>query len=181
MTMTKQRSVAVVSLHGDLDAVHGLRERGFSSEAASVAEATALQAADALVIVAVPDARAHGRDADPESAWRGVVDAGLALAHGAVLTWCAAPAGREAGAVVFVVEAAALVGETAPAEAALAGALVSMSKALARELGPNGVVVNCVAAAADDPQGLAETLGYLVAGDHYFAGTVLSPAAGVIA
>jgi len=103
-----------------------------------------------------------------------------------------------AGNIVNVVPAAAITGERVSDGSAAAGAVLGLTRALAREVGPRGVQVNAIAPgtlgstahlpeAAQPPIGrglqppeIGETVRWLAEERHYFAGTVLSPAGGAL-
>jgi 2-hydroxycyclohexanecarboxyl-CoA dehydrogenase len=116
-----------------------------------------------------------------EDAWRTSLSDRLGLFFDAIQVFGPGLLATGAANVIAVVSASDLVGQTiSPGDAAIAGSSVALTKALAREFGPMGVAVNCVAAGGADAAAAADTVVYLADGGHYFAGSLFSPSAGVL-
>jgi NAD(P)-dependent dehydrogenase (short-subunit alcohol dehydrogenase family) len=179
--------------------VSGLDLRGGDADVAAtdVTDEAAVRAAVAavlertgrvdLLVTAADDRTGQAiLELEPE-AWQRVLDVHL---RGTVHAWRAVLPGmveRGSGAIVAVIPAEGIAGEDEPARSAAASAVLGAVRALAREFGPAGVVVNAVAPKAGAwspsgdaaPEAVAETVLHLARGEHYFAGQVLSPAGAV--
>lgn len=84
-----------------------------------------------------------------EEKWRAVIDANLTATFLAVRTFAPAMVARRRGAIVTMSSSAGrLPGLASPPYAAAKAAIVMLTGHLARELGPQGVRVNCVAPSA---------------------------------
>jgi len=138
---------------------------------------TAADHRSGITAIADLDAEAWGRTLDVHlrgtvACWRAVLPAMLQ---------------RGGGAIVAVVPAEGIAGEDEPARSAAASAVLGAVRALARELGPEGIVVNAVAPKAGPwsstgdaaPADVGATVVHLADGEHYFAGQVLTPAGAV--
>lgn len=126
--------------------------------------------------------------------WRETLKSHLLSA--ANLCWAALPAMLEAGRgniVTLSSDTALGAPATGVHSAAAAGALIGFTKALAIEVAPSGVQVNCVATslqvadAATSPLGravrpeeVAATVSYLAEQPHFFTGQVLCPDGGEV-
>lgn len=149
---------------------------------AAVAELERVHGAvELLVTTHAADADALAFDAIDPVTWRRALDEQLRMTvhcARAVLPGMLA-SGR--GQIVAVVSADALDGgERRSHRAAADGAVVGLTKGLAREYGPRGIAVNALAPGAIAPQQVAASVLFLAREPHYFAGQVLSPSEGRI-
>jgi NAD(P)-dependent dehydrogenase (short-subunit alcohol dehydrogenase family) len=100
---------------------------------------------------------------------------------------------RASGSIVAITPSSALDGTASAHHASAAYSVIGFVKALAREVGPRGVIVNAVAPGPDEgdptatssplgrgltPAELGTTVRYLAEERQYFAGQVLSPNGG---
>ena len=98
--------------------------------------------------------------------WRAALPGMLARGHGAI---CAITSDR------------GLTGEpSAPHYAAANGAIHTMAKALAAEVAPHGVRVNCLAVGATERDRIAAAACFILLEDTNLLGQVLSPTAGMV-
>jgi NAD(P)-dependent dehydrogenase (short-subunit alcohol dehydrogenase family) len=126
--------------------------------------------------------------------WTRTLNVHLRGAQNAVRATLPAMLERGAGNIVTILPADALAGRSSAHRSAAVGATLGMMKALAREVGPRGVLVNAVSPGsltADDAAGLpldralapneiADTIVFLAQERHYFAGQLLAPSGGML-
>ncbi|MDO9407800.1 SDR family oxidoreductase [Patulibacter sp.] len=170
---------------GDVQAVDVTDEAAVRAAVAGVLERTGRID---LLVTAVDHRTGAAAIADLDAAtWGRALDAHL---RGTVSCWRAVlPSMLEhgAGSIVAVVPAEAIAGEDEPGRSAAASAVLGAVRALARELGPEGIVANAVAPKAGPwsatgdaaPADVGATVVHLADEEHYFAGQVLTPAGAV--
>ncbi len=150
--------------------------------AESVEELTRLDApVELLVTTRAHDADALAFEAIEPGVWQGALDDQLRMTVRCARAVLPGMLANGRGQLVAVVSADALDGgERRSHRAAADGAVIGLTKALAREYGPRGIAVNALAPGAIDPAQVAESVLFLAREPHYFAGQVLSPSEGRI-
>jgi 3-oxoacyl-[acyl-carrier protein] reductase len=195
-------AVAGSALHAQLDVTDGPAVRAF------VERAEAELGPVAVVVTAAGVQRTGPSEHVPERDFRHVVDVNLVGTWTVIQAALAGMLGRSSGRVVTISSEIGLSGLAGyAAYAASKGGVIALTKALAKELAPRGVLVNSVApgpieagmllgeAAYSDewlaanvpvgrwgrPEEVAATVAFLVGEEgSYFTGQILSPNGGTV-